>query len=82
MTAKVDEFVKGTVAEYRNNLDTYLYNLDKQEEKILADVAKAKGDKEEKIKSLESFSEEVKAFVESSVQSLEELNPGKEPVYG
>ena len=82
LTSRVGKFVKGAVTEYRNNLDTYLNNLDKQEKKIIADVAKAKGDKERTIKTVEAFRMEVKAFVESSVQSLRELNPGKEPVHG
>lgn len=81
LAAKVDEFVNGTVAEYRKNLDVYLDALDKQEKKILADVAKAKGDKEGKIKAMEEFRKEVQVFVQSSVQSLKELNPGKEPAH-
>ena len=38
--------------------------------------------KKMKIKTLEAFREEVHAFVESSIQSLRELNPGKEPLHG
>jgi GTPase SAR1 family protein len=79
---KVDAFVNELADGCNRNLDSYLKSLDNQEKKILADVAKAKDDKEKKMKALTAFREEVKAFVESSVQSLIELNPGKEPVHG
>ena len=82
LNAKVEMFVNESVDRCRNNLGVYLDNLDKQEKKIIADVAKAKDDKEGKIQMLETFRQEVNVFVESSVQSLRELNPGKEPVHG
>lgn len=81
LKVKVKTFVNESVDGFRNNLDAYLDTLDKQEKKILADVAKARSDKEKTIKTQEAFCKEVKAFVESSVQSLRELNPGKEPVH-
>lgn len=79
---KVAEVVTASVDGCRNNLDAYLDNLDKQEKKIIADVAKAQKDKGARIKTLDAFREEVLAFVASSVQTLRELNPGKEPVHG
>ena len=79
--AKVETIVNGFEEKCRTDLDAYLDKLDKQEKNILADVAKAKGDKEGKIKAVEAFRKEVQDFVQSSVQSLKELNPGKEPVH-
>lgn len=82
LKAKIDVFVNELTDRCNKNLDSYLESLDKQERKIIADVAKAKDDKEKKIKALQTYRKEVKAFVESSVQSLRELNPGKEPIHG
>lgn len=79
---KVATVVNDVVNGCRRNLDVYLDNLNKQEKKIIDDVAQAKKDKGEKIKALETFRKEVLAFVESSVQSLRELNPVKEHVHG
>ena len=82
LKAKIEASVNEYVDEYNNKLNTYLEDLDKQEKKIIADVAKAKDEKQTRIKSLESFLKEVKEFVESSIQTLRELNPGKEPLRG
>ena len=79
---KVAEVVNASVDGCRKNLDAYLDKLDKQEKKIIADVTEVRNDKNRKIKALESFREEVKAFVESSVRTLRELNPGKELAHG
>ncbi|MBQ6337948.1 MAG: dynamin family protein [Kiritimatiellae bacterium] len=78
---RVTAFVNGSVDAYGNNLNAYLDHLDKQEKKIIADAAKARDDKVKKVKALETFREELKAFVGSSVQVLRELNPGKDPVH-
>lgn len=78
---KVAVFVNESVDGFSKNLDSYLGQLDQQEKKILADAVKAKDDKGKKEKALEAFREEVKSFVESSVQTLQELNPGKEAAH-
>lgn len=80
--AKVNAYMNGAVDGCRKNLDAYLDNLDKQEKKILDDVEKAKEVKGERIKSLQSFREEVENFIMTSIDSLQTLNPEKEPVHG
>lgn len=82
LKAKIEEFVNGYVDEYSNKLKKSLKDMDDQEEQIIADVAKARNDKQTRIRTLESFRKEVKSFVESSIQTLRELNPSKEPVHG
>lgn len=80
--ANVEAIVNGFEEKCRTDLDAYLNNLDKQEKKILDEVLNAKDNKKNEIKMLEAFRKEVHAFVESSAQSLRELNPGKDPVHG
>ena len=82
LKAKIEEFVNRYVDDYANKLNNALEDMDKQEKKIIADVAKAADDRQAKIKSLESFIEEVKGFEESSLQTLRELNAEKEPACG
>lgn len=77
--AKIEGFVNKYVNEYERKLKSNIESMDKQEKKIIAAVAKAKDDRQAEIKRLETFREEVKSFVKSSIQTLRELNPGKEP---
>ena len=79
---RVDAFVRELVSVYAKNLDDYLINLDEQEKKVIADAMKAKADKWNNIKVIDKFREDVKEFVETAVQKLRELNPGKEPAHG
>lgn len=82
LKVKIEKFVNEYVDEFSNKLKNKLKNMDEQEKTIIADMKKTKEDKKSRIRTLESFRKEVKSFVESSIQTLRELNPGKEPAHG